>query len=133
MTRRKICAVGGGLVLGAAYFAVPHAWRRIDEFGTGIHQQSVTRSLAEWEKEYRQIHNLEDARRSIDMLEYVQSYYLPGPGYRSDKKTEAKLNAQRAQTVHAIVSALREFTGEDFGPDAAKWQKWAAKDKEGAL
>jgi hypothetical protein len=56
------------------------------------------------------------------MLEYVQHYCVPGPGYHSDEKTEAKLEFQRVRTLKAIVAALKEFTGQDFGTDVEQWR-----------
>jgi hypothetical protein len=114
------------VVLGLVLLT-PFACRRVEEWAVGIHQRSTTNSLADWEREYGQVHTWEEAQRAIDILEYVQRYYVPGKGYRSDQKTEAKLEAQRARTVQAIVAALKEFTGQDFGADAEQWREWVGK------
>ena len=66
----------------------------------------------------------DEADHAIGMLEYVQNYYVPGPGYRSDPQTEAALDSQRARTLGSIASALCEFTGQDFGTDAERWRAW---------
>jgi hypothetical protein len=58
------------------------------------------------------------------VLEYTQNYYVPAPGYRGSPRTEEELQAQRARTEEAIATALRDFTGQDFGTDAAQWQDW---------
>ena len=106
----------------ALVLLTPLAFRKFESWAVGVHQRSVTRSLAAWEVEYSQVRNDAEADRAIDMLEYVQDYYVPGPGYHSDARTEAALETQRARTVDAIVTALREFSGQDFGADAAKWR-----------
>jgi hypothetical protein len=131
MKRRTIFI--GVLVLAvlAAVLLAPYAWRRVCEWAVGIHQRSTTKELAAWEREYGKVHTRAEAKRAIDMLDYVQRYYVPGPSYRSDEKTEAKLEAQRARTVRAIVAALSEFTGQDFGEDAETWREWLRKDQEG--
>lgn len=124
MNRRSILAavvVGGILAVG---LVVPLVVHMVEAFGVRTHQRSVTRSLAQWEAEYGRVRSWTEADRAIGMLEYVQWYYVPGPGYRSDPQTEAALEAQRARTVAAIVAALRDFTGEDFGTDAARWRQW---------
>ena len=87
----------------------------------GIHQQSVTASLAEWGSEYRNIESQHDAIRTAEMLEYVQHHYIPGEGYRSTPEIEEELQSQRQDTIDTFVTALRAYTGEDFGTDSASW------------
>jgi hypothetical protein len=130
MGRRTISIGAIAVVVLAAALLVPYAWRRLERWGVSIHQRSVTRSLAEWGSEYGQVHTWEEAERSIGMLGYVQWYYVPGPGYRSDEKTEGELEAQRARTVRAIISALKEFTGQDFGADTEQWAEWVRKARQ---
>ncbi|HZU37220.1 MAG TPA: hypothetical protein VFA18_14960 [Gemmataceae bacterium] len=130
MKRRAIYAAGI-IVIVLVVLLAPYAWRRIDQWAGVIHQRAVTKELAGWESEYGQVRNWEQAQRAIGMLEYVQHYYVPGPGYRSDEKTEAELEAQRARTVQAIVAALKKFTGQDFGADAKQWQDWMRKAHSG--
>jgi hypothetical protein len=101
-----------------------YVWQNLGYWAARIHQQSVTRELAAWEQEYSQVRNWHDADRSIDMLDYVRSYYVPAPGYRSDSETETTLEAQRARTLAAIAAGLRKFSGEDFGTDASRWREW---------
>ena len=91
---------------------------------SGIHQRSVTRSLAEWEQEHRSVSSHEDAIRTANMLEYAQQYYVPGGEYRSTPEIEAALQMQRRETIEAFVKALRDYTGEDFGTDSAQWLKY---------
>jgi hypothetical protein len=90
----------------------------------GVHQTGVKKELASWEREYRVLHNWREAWLAAGMLEYTRNYYVPGPGYRGSARTEAELEAQRERTLLAISSGLREFTGQDFGTDGEKWQKW---------
>ncbi len=125
--KRRTIYIAAIAVVALAVILAPHAWQRFGEWAVGIHQRSTTKELADWEKEYGQIHTWEEAERAIDMLEYVQRYYVPGPGYRSDEKTEVKLEAQRARTVQSIVSALKGFTGQDFGASAEQWREWVRK------
>jgi hypothetical protein len=124
MKRRKIYLVG--IVVGVLGIVslVLFAWQHLEKRFVGIHQGRVMIELTAWEHEYGQVRNRQEAERAIDMLEYVQSYYVPGPGYRSNPTMEAKLESQRRQTVQAIVAGLRQFTDQDFGPDAQKWRVW---------
>ena len=87
----------------------------------GIHQRSVTKELANWQTEYSSIESPHDAERTAEMLEYVQSYYVPGEGYHSTTDIESALQNQRQDTVESFIAALSEYTGEDFGTDSAKW------------
>jgi hypothetical protein len=122
MARRRV--VAAALVVGAIGILAPIAWRQIKVLGVGVHQRAITRELADWAVEYRQVRNEREVDRAIDMLEYVQRYYVPGRGYCSDARTEAALEDQRAETVEAVVAGLQEFTGQDFGADVARWRAW---------
>jgi hypothetical protein len=103
---------------------VPLTWHRFEAWAVGIHQRSTTRELAAWEQELSQVRTRDEAIRAVDMLRYVQGYYVPGPGYRSDPATEAALQAQRQKTLTTIARALEEFTGERYGLDVDKWEAW---------
>jgi hypothetical protein len=78
--------------------------------------------LAEWEREYGTISSHEQAIRTVEMLEYVQNYYVPAEGYRGTAEVEAALKRQRQKTVDAFVNALRGYTGKDFGTNSAEWR-----------
>ena len=121
--RRWMVAVAiiGGLIGGCL-----ESYRRLETWGTALHQRSTTHELAQWEREYAVVRDWREAVRAISMLEYAGSYYVPGPGYRSDPRTEAALAEQRGRTLSAIATALRGYTGQDFGIDATRWQAWAA-------
>ena len=100
------------------------ALREVGAWGTRIHMRSVTRSLAEWAIEYGKIQDDQQAERAIGMLGYARDYYILCEGYRGDSRTEAALEAQRAQTLAAIAAGLRRYTGRDFGVDDDQWLKW---------
>lgn len=116
----KICLAAFVLiVIAISIWAVPAMFRSF----AAVHQRGVTRELAEWKLQYSNITSDEDAIRSADVLAYVQFYYVPSDGYRSDSKTEAMLEAQRSETVDALVAALKAYTKLDFGKDASAWKK----------
>jgi hypothetical protein len=120
MNRRlKIGLVIATPLLGAVM--LPFAWSRFERWGVGLHQQSVTRELARWEEEYAKVRSNAEAVRAIDMLRYIERYYVPADGYHSEPVNEAALEAQRRKTMSAIVAALEQFTGKPFGLDLAKW------------
>src|SRR6516164_7385635 len=100
------------------------AWHRFDSWAVENHQRATTRELASWEQDFSHIRNKEEAIRAVDMLRYIQDYYVPGPGYRSDSTTESALQAQRQKTVSTIARALEQFTGERYGEDVDKWEAW---------
>jgi hypothetical protein len=125
MSRRATWVVV--VVILAVIVLVPLGWQRVVLWAVGLHLRSTTRELAAWEKEYGHVDTWQEADRAIEMLEYVRGYYVPGPGYRSDAQAEAALEAQRARTLAAIAEALRDFTGEDLGTDAARWRGVSSK------
>ena len=124
--RRVLSAAFVAAVL-AFVFVVPFIKERIEKFAVGTHQRAVTHELAAWEQEYGKVSTRREAERAIDMLEYVQQYYVPSPGYRSDPKTETDLGIQRGKTLDAIVAALQKFTDQDFGADFEQWRAWSTK------
>jgi hypothetical protein len=108
------------------------AWKLVEAGGlAGVHQRGVTNEMASWEREYRTLRDWREAWRAAEMLEYARNYYVPGPGYRGSTRTESELEAQRARTLAAIAGGLREFTGEEFGTDAAKWREWLTEQGHG--
>lgn len=115
-----IVAVAVAILLGLG----SAAWHFTIKVAARAHMKSVTRSLAEWAVEDSQIHSNQDAFHAIDMLSYIEHYYVPGDGYRSDAETEAALQAQRKRTTDTIIESLERFTGEHFGDDFKKWELW---------
>jgi hypothetical protein len=83
----------GGLIL--ICLASYQGLRTLETWGVAFHQRSTTRELAQWEREYAAVLDWTEAGHAIDMLEYTSSYDVPGPGYRSDPRTEAALAQQR--------------------------------------
>lgn len=123
------------ICIGAAVL-VPCAgsiWRLIEEGPAGIHQAGVKRELAGWAKESASPRDWHEAWRAAEILEYTRTYYIPGEGYRGSPQTEADLGAQRTRTRAAISAGLREFTGQDFGVDAARWQEWLRQHRHADL
>ena len=43
------------------------------------------------------------------MVEYIRNYYVVGPGYSSDVKTDAALENQRRETIDRINAALQKY------------------------
>lgn len=87
----------------------------------GIHQRNVTRELTEWKQTYGKVSSHHEAIRTAEMLEYVQSYYVPAEGYRSTPEIEAAQQIQRRETTDTFIEVLRDYTGKDFGTDSAQW------------
>ncbi len=112
------------IVLARFWFPRFEAWL------VAFHHRSTSTELASWEEEFRHIESKEQAFRAIRMLNYARFYYVPGPGYRSDRGTESKLEKQRERTIKAIANSLEEYTGEHYGIDVEKWQKWAEREEE---
>src|SRR5262245_32938767 len=75
------------------------AWRLIEVGPACIHQISVTKEMAGWDREYRTLHDWRQAWLAAGMLETTRIYYVPGPGYRGSVQTEAELEAQRERTL----------------------------------
>lgn len=121
-----VCAFAG-LICGIIVLC-----HTIETWGAALHQRSVTRSLADWEREFAVVRDRHEADRAIDMLEYVAGYYVPGSGYRGDAITEAALKNQRQRTLNAIATGLRQYAGQDFGVDAAQWRAWATQQDHSA-
>jgi hypothetical protein len=110
-------------LIGYVFFGI------VSNHAVGVHQRSVTRSLAEWKQEYGNISSHRDAIRTAEMLEYVQRYYVPAEGYRSSPEIETALQMQRQETVESFVAALRRFSGKDFGTDSGQWLKYLSVQK----
>ena len=106
------------------------AWRFVVKEVAREHMKSVTKSLEKWAAEDSQIHCNYDACQAIDMLGYIEDYYVPDDGYRSDAETEAALQSQRKRTMAAIIESLERFTGELYGDDLEKWKAWRQRHKE---
>ena len=101
-------------------------WPRIETWGVGVHQKSVTRELAEWGQEYSNISNDASAiRAAAEMVGYMSHYYVPGSGYRGPVEVEVALETQRRESIDRIVASLEQYTGLDLGTNAERWMDWA--------
>jgi hypothetical protein len=98
----------------------------------GVHQRSVTRSLAQWAGEDSKITNDASAIHAAEMVGYVSRYYLPGEGYRGPAEVEAALEAQRRQTIEQLVSSLQRHTGLAYGTNVEHWTEWAQQQRGAA-
>ncbi len=99
----------------------------IEQWGVGIHQKSVTRSLAAWGVEDARITNDASAIHATEMLRYIGSYYVPGPNYRGPLEVESALERQRRESTERIVTALERYTGLEYGTNVQRWTEWAEK------
>jgi len=121
-------AVTLGIVAVAA-LAIRIARPAIENRLVGVHQRSVTRSLAKWAQEDSHITNDASAIHAAQMVGYVSTYYVPGEGYRGPAEVEAALENQRQQTIGQLVSSLEHYTGLHYGTNLERWTEWAEKTK----
>jgi hypothetical protein len=98
---------------------------QIERWGVGFHQKSVTRSLAAWGVEDARITNDATAIHAAEMVGYIHSYYVPGPGYRGPLDVEAALERQRRDSIERIVASLERYTGLHHGTNVKRWTEWA--------
>lgn len=125
--RTALMVLAGIVVIGllTVWMSLP----RIERWGVGFHQKSVTRSLADWGRETATITNDASAIHAAEMIGYMSSYYVPGPGYRGPDETEAALEQQRRESIELVVAALQRYTGLDYGADPERWIEWAGARK----
>ncbi len=117
------------VVMAAGTAIVWMSLPRIERWGVGFHQKSVTRSLAVWGEEDAQITNETSAIQAAKMVGYISSYYVPGPGYRGPVEVEAALERQRRESIARIVLSLERYTGLDYGTNVERWMTWAENRK----
>ena len=98
----------------------------------GVHQRSVTRSLAKWAQEDSVITNDASAVHTAEMVGYVSRYYVPGDGYRGPAEVERALETQRRRTIGQLVASLQRYTGLAYGTNVERWTEWARQQKDGA-
>lgn len=115
------------LVVTAGVVTVWMSFPSIERWGVGFHQKSVTRSLAAWGVEDARITNDASAIHAAEMVGYISSYYVPGPGYRGPLEVEAALERQRRESIERIVASLERYTGLEYGTNAERWTEWAKK------
>lgn len=117
------------LVMVAGVVTVRIAFPRIQRWGVGLHQRSVTRSLAAWGTTDARITDDASAVHAAQMVGYISSYYVPGPGYRGPLEIEAALERQRHESIASIVASLQRYTGLDYGTNVERWIQWADRRK----
>ena len=87
--------------------------------------RGVTKRLAEWQVQYGQeIRDDRQARSAIEMLDYIQWYYVPQGSYHADPDTEDALQSQRLSTMETIAEALGKYSGKEYGVEVDRWREW---------
>ncbi len=121
----RIVLVSLAVAVAGGALTVWLTWPRVERWGVGFHQKSVTQSLGQWGREYASITNDVSAVTAAGMVGYMSSYYIPGPGYRGPVDVEAALEAQRRDSISRVVASLERYTGLDYGTKAQRWTEWA--------
>lgn len=121
----KVFLAGGVGVVAVAAMTIWLLRPAIENRLVGVHQRSVTRSLAKWAQEDSTITNDASAIHAAEMVGYVSRYYVPGEGYRGPVEVEAGLETQRQQTLGQLVSSLERYTGLTYGTNVERWTEWA--------
>ena len=128
-TLRIILASIVAVILAAA-IVVGLTWPRIHAWAIGRHQRSVTKSLAEWGREYATITNDASAVAAAGVVGYMSTYYVPGPGYHGPMDVETALEAQRRASIARVAEALERYTGLAYGTNVQRWKEWAEDQKK---
>mgnify|MGYP001014321692 CR=1 FL=1 len=71
------------------------------------------------------------AIRAAEMVGYIHSYYVPGPGYRGPLEIEVALEGQRRESMGRIVASLERYTGRNYGTNVKRWMEWVERRKGG--
>lgn len=100
-------------------------WPAIMTRLVGVHQRSVTSSLARWAQEDSIITNEPSAIHAAEMVGYINRYYVPGEGYRGPEQIEAALEAQRQHSIEQLAASLERYTGLSYGTNVERWSEWA--------
>jgi len=95
-------------------------------YGVGRHQRAITEELVLFEQQCTEITDRKGAAHAIAMLDYVQNYYVPSPGYRGTGETERSLESQRTRTMRVYATALEDYCGESHDFDVPAWHTWLA-------
>lgn len=123
----RIVLISFVVVVAAGVVTVWMTLPRIERWGVGFHQKSVTRSLAAWALEDAKITNDASAIHAAEMIGYMSTYYVPGPGYRGPLEVEATLERQRQESIARVAASLEHYTGLVYGTNAQRWSEWAAE------
>jgi hypothetical protein len=97
------------LLLTFAFRALPAAIDYLQKAAVAAHQRGVTVSLVAWGEQYSQISSQHDASRAMEMIGYIETYYVPRDGYRADPRTDAALEDQRKRTIEQLTAAVIEW------------------------
>ena len=112
------------VVLIAIFATGLFSWFALNRIVSGFHHKFVTKELHEMGLHFKTIENGNEADRAVDMLRYIENYYVPGEGYYSTRKIEMELELQREKTLQTIVEALEEYSGQSLGSDPNAWENW---------
>lgn len=63
------------------------------------------------------------------MLEYINSYCVPGPGYRGPMDVEAALEKHYRESIVRTLASLERHTGLTHSTKIECWPKWAEERK----
>lgn len=74
-----------------------------------VHMRSVAKSISEWGVQHRRITTEAEAKRAESMMDYIESYYVPGPGYRGTAQAESALAEARLIADMRIRKALHTY------------------------
>ena len=124
MSSSKKIVFGALSAVVAVVAIVILSFGKIERRLVNVHQRSVAKSIAAWEEKHSKISSDGEMIESLRMLEYVQQYYVPGPGYRGTPDGEARLEAARTEAVQKIVGGLERYSGTNFGTNANLWERW---------
>jgi hypothetical protein len=113
------------LILALGALSIWRGLRWFEKAAVGFHQKSVTRSLAAWGDEYANITNDASAIHAAEVITYMDSYYVPGPGYRGPTGIEAALEMQRRKSIERVAASLERYTGSHYGTNVKRWSEWA--------
>jgi hypothetical protein len=101
----------------------------IERWSVGLHQKGVTRSLAAWVPETANITNDASAIHAAEVIGYMSTHYVPGPGYSGPIEIEAALERQRWKSIEIVAASLERYTGLDYGTNVDSWIQWAKSRK----
>src|ERR1043166_5745383 len=123
--KTKLLLLSLAALVAVVLFGVWLSREHVGRYVAGVHQRSVTKSIADWGNEYAAITNEASAIASAEMLEYMSRYYVPGPGYRGPAEIEAALEKQRADSLRRVAAAWERYTHLEYGKNPKRWSEWA--------
>jgi hypothetical protein len=123
--KTKLLLLGLAVLVALVLLGGELSREHVGHYLAGVHQRSVTKTIAEWGNEYAAVTNGASAIASAEMVGYMSHYYVPGPGYRGPAEVEAALEKQRAESIRRVTDALQRYTGLDYGTNAQRWTEWA--------